>query len=295
MAAVAGAAAALAPAVAGGAHKGAASVRRWSAAAAQPAARRALPVCQQQPERLGGSVATRAAAAEVRGRSASLPGQASAQQPRSWRQARVVAPCLILGPYAQLHPCIAAPPMLIVQIVSAVPLPTPALERFAAELQSAGGQQERSRLLLSYARQLPAYPEAARTDAHRVMGCTAQVGAQPKLQRPHAAAWAAAGGGNCDARPPSPCTARGAPARSCCLQVRLVPCHAACLQVWVSAQLDASGKVQFAADSDSELTRGLAALLVEGLSGLTPDEVLQVSVVPSAGGFPLQSRWWRAW
>lgn len=45
----------------------------------------------------------------------------------------------------------------------------------------------------------------------------------------------------------------------------------------MSAELDAAGKVRFTADSDSELTRGLAALLVEGLSGLTPDEVLQVS------------------
>ncbi|PRW56007.1 quinolinate chloroplastic [Chlorella sorokiniana] len=169
MAAVAVTAAALAPAVAGGAHKGAATLRRWSAATARPAGRRAAIVCQQQPERRGSTLAARAAAAEV---------------------------------------------------VAAVPFPTPALEPFAAELQAAGGQQERSRLLLGYARRLPAYPEAARTDAHRVMGCTAQV--------------------------------------------------------WVSAELDAAGKVRFAADSDSELTRGLAALLVEGLSGLTPDEVLQV-------------------
>ena len=44
----------------------------------------------------------------------------------------------------------------------------------------------------------------------------------------------------------------------------------------MSAELDGSGIVRFAADSDSELTRGLAAVLVEGLSGLTPDEVLQV-------------------
>lgn len=169
MAAVAGTAVTLAPAAAGSAHKGAATLHRWSAAAARPAGRRAVAVCQQQPERRGRSVAARAAAAEV---------------------------------------------------VSAVPFPTTALERFAAELQAAGGQQERSRLLLEYARRLPAYPETARTDAHRVMGCTAQV--------------------------------------------------------WVSAELDAAGKVRFTADSDSELTRGLAALLVEGLSGLTPDEVLQV-------------------
>lgn len=47
-------------------------------------------------------------------------------------------------------------------------------------------------------------------------------------------------------------------------------------QVWVHAELDREGRVRFAADSDSELTRGLAAVLVASLSGLTPSEVLQV-------------------
>ena len=51
------------------------------------------------------------------------------------------------------------------------------------------------------------------------------------------------------------------------------------LQVWVNAEMDSSGRVHFAADSDSELTRGLAAVLVEALSGLTPEEVLQVRCV----------------
>ncbi|KAL4443002.1 hypothetical protein ABPG77_008493 [Micractinium sp. CCAP 211/92] len=99
------------------------------------------------------------------------------------------------------------------------PFPTPVLAAAAAELTAAADVQERSRLLLGYARRMPAMPEAERTDANRVMGCTAQV--------------------------------------------------------WVSAALGADGRVVFSADSDSELTRGLAALLVEGLSGLTPDEVLQ--------------------
>lgn len=52
----------------------------------------------------------------------------------------------------------------------------------------------------------------------------------------------------------------------------------------MSAALGADGRVVFSADSDSELTRGLAALLVEGLSGLTPDEVLQVCCVGAGGG-----------
>lgn len=47
-------------------------------------------------------------------------------------------------------------------------------------------------------------------------------------------------------------------------------------QVWVDAELDSSGRVQFSADSDSEVTRGLAAVLVTALSGLTPAQVLEV-------------------
>lgn len=47
-------------------------------------------------------------------------------------------------------------------------------------------------------------------------------------------------------------------------------------QVWVLPRL-ADGRVFFAADSDSALTKGLAALLVEGLSGSTPAEVLAVT------------------
>jgi sulfur transfer protein SufE len=50
-------------------------------------------------------------------------------------------------------------------------------------------------------------------------------------------------------------------------------------QVWVHAELDESGRVQFAAESESELTRGLAAVLVACLSGLTPSQVLEVGMV----------------
>ncbi|KAJ9187093.1 hypothetical protein P3X46_002589 [Hevea brasiliensis] len=48
-------------------------------------------------------------------------------------------------------------------------------------------------------------------------------------------------------------------------------------QVWVRACLDIDKNVVFEADSDSVLTKGLAALLVQGLSGRPVDEVLRVS------------------
>ena len=48
-------------------------------------------------------------------------------------------------------------------------------------------------------------------------------------------------------------------------------------QVWVVAELDRAGLLQYRADSDSQLTKGLAALLVRGLSGAEPREVLSLS------------------
>uniref|UniRef100_A0A7N0VL66 Fe-S metabolism associated domain-containing protein n=1 Tax=Kalanchoe fedtschenkoi TaxID=63787 RepID=A0A7N0VL66_KALFE len=48
-------------------------------------------------------------------------------------------------------------------------------------------------------------------------------------------------------------------------------------QVWVRAYLDHDKNVIFEADSDSVLTKGLAALLVQGLSGRPVDEILRVS------------------
>ncbi|KAF8412324.1 hypothetical protein HHK36_000285 [Tetracentron sinense] len=48
-------------------------------------------------------------------------------------------------------------------------------------------------------------------------------------------------------------------------------------QVWVRAYLDSDKTVQFEADSDSVLTKGLAALLVQGLSGCPVSEILKVS------------------
>lgn len=48
-------------------------------------------------------------------------------------------------------------------------------------------------------------------------------------------------------------------------------------QVWVRAYLDSEKNVVFEADSDSVLTKGLAALLVQGLSGRPVGEILRVS------------------
>lgn len=48
-------------------------------------------------------------------------------------------------------------------------------------------------------------------------------------------------------------------------------------QVWVVCKLGDDGRMYFETDSDSALTKGLAALLVEGLSGATPGEILKVS------------------
>ncbi len=47
-------------------------------------------------------------------------------------------------------------------------------------------------------------------------------------------------------------------------------------QVFVSAKLE-DGKVYYTGDSDSQLVKGLVALLVQGLNGLPSDEILNVT------------------
>jgi cysteine desulfuration protein SufE len=47
-------------------------------------------------------------------------------------------------------------------------------------------------------------------------------------------------------------------------------------QVYITANLE-DGKVIFQGDSDSQLTKGLVGLLIEGLNGLMPNEIVQLT------------------
>jgi cysteine desulfuration protein SufE len=47
-------------------------------------------------------------------------------------------------------------------------------------------------------------------------------------------------------------------------------------QVYVTASLE-HGRVIFQSNSDAQLTKGLVGLLVEGLNGLTPQEIVQLT------------------
>lgn len=47
-------------------------------------------------------------------------------------------------------------------------------------------------------------------------------------------------------------------------------------QVWLDARLDDQGKMNFRADSDSEISKGFCSCLVWVLDGATPEEVLSV-------------------
>ncbi|KAK4264408.1 hypothetical protein QN277_025587 [Acacia crassicarpa] len=79
---------------------------------------------------------------------------------------------------------------------------------------------DRVKRLLHYANLLPALDDSARVNSNRVMGCTAQV--------------------------------------------------------WLEVRIDGEGKMRFAADSDSEISRGFCSCLVWMLDGCLPEEVLKV-------------------
>jgi cysteine desulfuration protein SufE len=48
-------------------------------------------------------------------------------------------------------------------------------------------------------------------------------------------------------------------------------------QVWLVTHLDEQGKVQISGDADSQLVKGLLAMLVLGLGGVTPAEICALS------------------
>ncbi len=46
-------------------------------------------------------------------------------------------------------------------------------------------------------------------------------------------------------------------------------------QVWLHSELDSDGKIQFQADSDALIVKGLVALLLQVYSGQKPQDILQ--------------------
>lgn len=49
-------------------------------------------------------------------------------------------------------------------------------------------------------------------------------------------------------------------------------------RVWLDAQPDAEGRLNFTADSDAIIVKGIISMLVEVLSGHTPDEILDADL-----------------
>lgn len=47
-------------------------------------------------------------------------------------------------------------------------------------------------------------------------------------------------------------------------------------QVYITADFE-DGKIWYKGDSDAQLVKGLVALLIEGLNGLTPNEIIEVT------------------
>ena len=49
-------------------------------------------------------------------------------------------------------------------------------------------------------------------------------------------------------------------------------------RVWLDAELDNEGKVQFTADSDAPIVKRIISLLISVLNGHTPDEILEADL-----------------
>ena len=136
-------------------------------------------------------------------------------------------------------------------------MPTEAMQKIAKELGAAEGPKERIKVLLSLAETMPVMPEEAKTMRNRVMGCTAQVCSFPPCH--HAC---------------MPRINAAPPLDQALTRSRSLPPPPP--QVWLTAELSADGTVQLTADSDSDVTRGLCAVLVKGLAGLKPSELIEV-------------------
>lgn len=161
---------------------------------------------------------------------------------------------------------------------------SPRLDAAIAEFAALVDPQDRLKLLLEYGKRLKPMAAEAKTDANHVMGCTAQVGVKQRASTDRYPI---------GARTPSPfnrCTQQlPAPRSQLNTSASCSSCGSASAQpfpvpqAWIDARLDADGRVQLTGDSDSALTRGLAAVLVHALSGLTPEEVLDIEPSSLAG------------
>ena len=49
-------------------------------------------------------------------------------------------------------------------------------------------------------------------------------------------------------------------------------------QVWLAARLNDQGRIEFTADSDTIITKGIISLLVRVLSGQTPQDIVQADL-----------------
>jgi quinolinate synthase len=106
--------------------------------------------------------------------------------------------------------------------VQDVHMPRDKLQDYATQFRGFANPKQRLAELVSFGKQLPSLPQAERTRANQVMGCTAQV--------------------------------------------------------WLTASWAGDGTVAIAADSDSSISRGLAAVLLGTFAGCTPAEIDAVTL-----------------
>jgi sulfur transfer protein SufE len=52
------------------------------------------------------------------------------------------------------------------------------------------------------------------------------------------------------------------------------------MQVWLTVEMQSDGSLVLHGDSDSKITKGLCAVLIRALSGMTAPELLKVIMIP---------------